>query len=361
MADWDRRRQGRVLQAEQARIKGRGLLHPVRGQVQLGREGRVRSSKLESFCGGLAEGGLVAFPDGLVALADGSALLDEGDPGQRNSDGEADGKCGHRSLAQFGGAALVADGGREEGSTHGTEVVARRRGPPAGPVQAASPVQSADVQVIAIPRRRGLFDVLPDEVARPVLIDPVAQARPCADECLMGDLDSVPGLREQSAARVRVEDRSDIYWIAAVAQQVFAAHGPAGVIASVADLDKAEEDRAGAVPACGIQTVEGPLGSDRDRVLDAARRGISVHCQGTAVTLLPCGLQRVRQQREAPCVITPGGAVDAVVARRVSPQIAEQQFDQAAFHVQARRLRREQDRFPQLGLRHGPDKHLPGR
>ena len=118
-------------------------------------------------------------------------------------------------------------------------------GPGAGGLQAAAPVQRGCLAAVVIPGSGGLLQLLADQVAGPVLVDPLAQPRPRTDQRLMGDLDAIVGLGEQPGTGVGIQHGPGGARLAATAQQVVAADRPPDILTAVTDLDQAQEQGRG--------------------------------------------------------------------------------------------------------------------
>ncbi len=173
-----------------------------------------------------------------------------------------------------------------------------------------------------------------------VLLEPRTQARPLAQQRLVGDLHRALADRHQPVVGEHVEDLRHT-----LSLQLVEGHAPPHDGVALAASRQAQENAARDVAAVGIQSLVGTLGQACDRAAHAACLLVGVHTNAPAVTLLPQLQQRRRQQRQR------SGFV---------PDVGDQGVDEVGLDVEGRALRRELDRAAQLVAAHRADEQVVG-
>ena len=212
----------------------------------------------------------------------------------------------------------------------------RRRG------QAGAAVELGGVAPAGLPLAGRDGEVVMQAPALGVLGDPVAQARPLAQQRLVRDLDAVLRERDETAVGERAEHAPDVLAVGVeLAHRHGAAHGAAvGLLAG-----QPEQDRARDLALAVAQAAVRPLGEAGDRAAHAARALVGRQPQMTAVAALPQLEQRRGQQRKRA-----GLRFD----------IGEQPVDELGLHAQPAGARRALDRPSQLTAPHRSHEHVVG-
>ena len=208
--------------------------------------------------------------------------------------------------------------------------------------QAGAAVELGGVAPAGLPLPGRDGEVVMQAPALGVLGDPVAQARPLAQQRLVRDLDAVLGERDETAVGERAEHAPDLLAVGVeLVDRHGAAHGAAvGLLAGQPQQDRAR-DLALAVVQAGVR----PLGEAGDRTAHAARALVGRQPQMTVVAALPQLEQRRGQQRKRA-----GLGFD----------IGEQPVDELGLHAQPAGARRALDRPSQLTAPHRSHEHVVG-
>lgn len=249
------------------------------GQVELSGQGGVEAALLEGF-------GENAVADRLVALEEGvGAALNRDDGGGGGQDGQGD-QGGHRRPASPDGAPVLPVGVVQEPPLQWGELGSMLGRPQARHLEASAAIQRRCLALVPVPDRGGFGEVLVDEVAGPVLVDPALQPGPGGEQRLVGDDDAVALLSEQPAPGEDLHDVPGKRRVAQVVQQLVLRHPPANVVRRRADLHQPQEQGLGQLPGRRSEIGEEPLGGGRDGVPDSTGRQISIHGELMAVPSL---------------------------------------------------------------------------
>ena len=210
------------------------------------------------------------------------AALDDGeDPardGRDEQDGDADEQTAQAAVGAPDAFGLLLGGLAALGDELALELVDVERvigGPVEGGSEAGAAVELALIAPCRVPFGRRLGDVTAKPAPFGVLFDPLAQARPLAQQRLMGDLDvsfrhgdeTAVGQRREHVGHVLVALQVELpEWSAAAHRRV------ALVLA-----DQAQHDGAHELPALVGDASVGALGQPRDGAVNAA--GLAVGSQ----------------------------------------------------------------------------------
>ena len=229
--------------------------------------------------------------------------------------------------------------------------------PADGGLEAGAPVQYRRVAATAVPSGGGVLDLLSRQVPRTVFFEPAFQLWPGAEQRLVCDLDRILAAGEQAAADVGAEHGLG----GGVRGQVGASDWAAGVAGSAgADFDQAQEHHLRLALPCLVQPSVDTVSRLGDGVVNAPGRPVAVDGERGAVALRPGGPQRIREQRQPPGVVVRGRLARCLGHPAIAggPQVCEEQLSQTGFDLQASRLRRVDDRLPQLFRGHRPNHDL---
>src|SRR5262249_51871290 len=132
----------------------------------------------------------------------------------------------------------------------------------------------------------------------PTFPQPPAQARPLADECLVGDLGGVVADDQEPGAREALDHRLRRLARRTLRDQLCERHSPAGVLRSVAQLGESDEYAAhqGLLVLAAVE--EDLLGRVSDCPPHTAGRRVAHPGEDTAVSPRPRLVERMREQRQ---------------------------------------------------------------
>ena len=167
--------------------------------------------------------------------------------------------------------------------------------PVSGQGEAGTAVEDARIAVQRFPRAGRFGELAVQALPLPVLGQPVAQARPAADERFVGDLDAVPVEREQPAAGQVLQDEGDVR-VGDV--QLASCDAPFGVLGALTRHRQAEEQVPRDALLMRVQRGVQGLGRPRECVVDAAGGLESGQGQGVSPAPSPGLHQGVGQQRQ---------------------------------------------------------------
>jgi hypothetical protein len=162
--------------------------------------------------------------------------------------------------------------------------------------QARSAVQLAGILPASRPSARRLDEVRVQDPSRSVLVEPFPQARPLAQESLVGDLDHAIGDREQPAVGEHLHDVRCLGVPLGV--ELGQRHTPAHHGLVLAGRRQTQQDRAGERLLLGAEPAEHRLGQARHRTANAARRQVRIEGDRAPLASLPELEQRGREQRQ---------------------------------------------------------------
>ena len=275
---------------------------------------------------------------GLVAR--GAALLEREEPGDDREDEQPGDSGEHGAQAPLGAparrAALVEEGPLDVSQLG---VVGGRPVERGGQPRAA--VELAGVAAARVPLARRDAEVVVQAPALDVLLEPFAQARPLAQQGLVGDLRLLAADGHEPAVGQRGEHLRGARRALELGERDAPAHG--GV--ALADPGQPHEDRPRArllLPARGRRRRARPAARPRRGRRPRGRRR---EREALAVALLPQLEQRGREQRQR---------------TGLAPDVGDQRVDERGVGAQARALRGGLDRAPQLVAAHRADRHVAG-
>ena len=207
--------------------------------------------------------------------------------------------------------------------------------------EAGAAVELALIAPCRVPFGRRLGDVTAQPASFGVLLDPLAQARPLAQQRLVGDLDGALADGDEAAVGQR---REHVGHVLVALQVELGERGAAAhrrVALALADQAQHEgaHERLALVGDAGV----GALGQPRDGAVNAA--GLAVGGQGERVVLplLPELEQRGGQQRQR---------------ARLALDVVDERVGQLRLHPQPHPAGGQLDGAPQLRGLHRPDQHV---
>ena len=168
-------------------------------------------------------------------------------------------------------------------------------------LQSHAAIQKSRVAAEPLPLLRRRAELAPQPQALAVLVEPVAEGRPLADQRLVGDLGRLLVQRDQTGLGQDLQHRADGRFLVGTPRQLGDRRPPAGILRALAQLGQLDEDAPGDRLLRACQTVsEHPLGGLGEGTLDPARRGVAGQRQPAPAPPLPGLQQRVRQQGQRP-------------------------------------------------------------
>ena len=207
--------------------------------------------------------------------------------------------------------------------------------------EAGAAVELAPIAPCRVPFARRLGDVAAKPAPFGVLLDPLVQARPLAQQCLMGNLDASFRHGDEAAVGQRREHVGHIL----VALQVELGERGAATHRRVALVlaDQAQHQRAHEWLVLVRDAGVGALGEARDGAVHAAGFAIGSECERVVLPRLPELEQRRGQQGQR---------------ARLALDVVHQSVGQPRLHPQPHAAGGQLDRTPQVRGLHGPDQHL---
>ena len=176
-----------------------------------------------------------------------------------------------------------------------------------------------------------LADPPPDPQVLVAVVDPAAQPRPRGQQRVVRELGGAWAGADQPGPDEPVQQVPGRRAGQPAAGQVGQPHRAAGLRRVVGHVHQPQEQLPGQVALVRVQVGVHPLGGPRDRVLDPAAGHVVRHRQPPAVTVLPGGQQRVRQQRQRAWLVR---VRVRAAARGPRGQVGQQQLDQPVGHGQ---------------------------
>ena len=214
-------------------------------------------------------------------------------------------------------------------------------GPVEGGGEAGAAVELAPIAPCRVPFGRRLGDVAAKPAPFGVLFDPLAQARPFAQQRLVGDLDvsfrhgdeTAVGQRREHVGHVLVALQVELgEWSAAAHRRV-----------ALALADQAQHDGAHELLALVGDASVRALGQPRNGAVHAAGLAVGSQCERVVLPLLPELEQGGGQQRQR---------------ARLALDVVDERVGQLRLHPQPHPAGGQLDGAPQLRGLHGPDQHL---
>ena len=180
-------------------------------------------------------------------------------------------------------------------------------------------VEIGRLPAAGVPEPRGVADLLVRAKSRAVLVEPLAQLGPLADQGLVGHLDGAVVERDEALLGEPVQERLDRRRVGALRHELADGDAPARVVAALAELGHADQDAADQPALLLGQRVDEPVGGAADGRCHAAGLAVTRDGERAAVAVLPGGAQRVREQRQR---------------ARLGGDVAHDQLDQAGLELQ---------------------------
>jgi hypothetical protein len=170
--------------------------------------------------------------------------------------------------------------------------------------QARAPKQGLVFSMKALPLTRRLIQSSVRSQCGAVVIQPLPQARPVANQSFVGDLDRalvcprVGRGDEQTRPRQRIDDSFRFVTCSAHRYQFGHRCTPARVLSTVAWLSQSKEQTLGDGLLSSREMAVDAFGTLRERPLDSADARITLERQRVASTMAPQLHQRILQQRQ---------------------------------------------------------------
>ena len=209
--------------------------------------------------------------------------------------------------------------------------------------QPGAAVEVARVPVTRFPELCGVADRPVQSDAFSILLQPVTQGRPLADEDLVSDLRGALAQRDQPGLREAIEQRFDLLARAVLGHELVDADSASGVLDPFAELGEAQEEVAHQPVLIGRNRLDHRVGSLGDSGRHTAALPVRLDRHRASVAVLPGHPQGVGQQRQR---------------TGLAGDVAQDQLDQAGLEAQSGEARRLDDRSLELGVAHRTQEDL---